>query len=84
MNLVEYYTMLKQEARKVEDFLIAAKSISAGDSDLPDNALKMIASDSDMAEQFYDSFGRIERGMNSVRLDIINARLLVKPVEKAS
>lgn len=74
MNLVEYVKLLKQEQYKAEQFLIAAKSISAGDSDLPENALKMIASDGDIAQQFIDSFDTLEAAIGQIHVQIIEAR----------
>jgi hypothetical protein len=60
MNLVEYYRLLKRETQAVEDFLIAAKTVSAGESDLPVNALNMVKSDDTTKKQFEASFTSIQ------------------------
>jgi hypothetical protein len=60
MNLVEYYQLLKRETNAVEDFLNAAKTVSASYSDVPDNALKMLKSDDTTKKQFEASFTNIQ------------------------
>lgn len=74
MNLVEYYRLLKRETQAVEDFLIAAKTVSAGESDLPDNALKMLAADEETAQQFEAGFQRIEGAVRNLRGEILGAQ----------
>jgi hypothetical protein len=73
MNLVEYYQLLKRETLAVEDFLNAAKTVSASYSDLPDNALKMVVSDGAILIQFYDSFERIDGAVRELRGQISDA-----------
>jgi hypothetical protein len=73
MNLVEYYHLLKRETLAVEDFLNAAKTVSASYSDLPDNALKMVVSDGAILIQFYDSFERIDGAVRELRGQISDA-----------
>ena len=75
MNIVEYYKLLKKETRAVEDFLIAAKTVSAGNFDVPARAISLIANDPTIEAAILKSFDEIEQAQQELRVLIAAAKV---------
>jgi hypothetical protein len=74
INLVEYGRLLALKSQDIIQFLIAAKSVSAGNLDVPARALQLIAGDINIEADFEAGFIQIEQAHKELRKLIYEAK----------
>jgi hypothetical protein len=67
MNLVQYGRLLAIKSQDMIQFLIAAKNVSAGNSDVPNRALELIAGDPEIEAEIEKGFQQIDQAQNELR-----------------
>jgi hypothetical protein len=75
INLVQYGRLLALRSSDMVQFLTAAKSVSAGNFDVPARAISLIANDPTIEAAILKSFDEIEQAQQELRVLIAAAKV---------
>ena len=75
INLVQYGRLLALRSSDMVQFLTAAKSVSAGNFDVPGRAITLIANDPEIEASILKSFEEIEQAQQELRALIAAAKV---------